>query len=136
MSLVGCVVVFALIRGAVTQTSVSSSTIGAQSTVQQYYTAIKNQDYAIAYSYLDPNLTYTNGQPTTQSLYTFHAQSQDTSKGTVYSFTVGSISVNNYGIASVTVTVIRINTASAPYDVHLQLKQENGAWKIIFSDNI
>ncbi len=102
-------------------------------TVDQYYTAIKNQNYDTAYSYVDPNLTASNGQPLTQQIYTTAAQALDAVKGQVSSYSVGSISVNN-NITSITVSVTRTNAPA--YDVHLQLKQESGTWKIISYDNI
>jgi Protein of unknown function (DUF3828) len=109
-------------------------TVGAPvNVVDQYYNAIKSQRYDTAYSYLDPNLTATNGQPLTQQVYANAAQAQDTDKGIVSSFSVGSISVNN-DTASMTVTVKRANAPS--YDVHLQLRQESGTWKITSYDSI
>jgi hypothetical protein len=103
------------------------------STVDQYYTAIKNQNYDTAYSYLAPNLTASNGQQLTQAIYKTAAQALDTVKGTVSNFTIGNISVNN-DTASMTVTVKRANASA--YDVHLQLKQVSGTWKITSYDNI
>ena len=101
--------------------------------VNEYYSAIKIQDYATAYSYLEPTLTTRNGQPLTKDLYTTRAQERDTLYGTVFTFTVGSISLYN-GIASVTVTVKRTNALA--YNDHLQLEQVNSTWKIIFFDKI
>lgn len=103
--------------------------------VDQYYTAIKNQNYTTAYSYIDTNsnLTAPNGQPLSQELYMTAAQALDVGKGKVSSYTIGSPSVNN-NVTSLTVTVNRANAQA--YDVHLQLKQVNGTWKIISFDNI
>lgn len=61
------------------------------------------------------------------------AQALDVGKGKVSSYTIGSPSVNN-NVTSLTVTVTRANAKA--YDVHLQLKQVNGTWKIISFDNI
>jgi Domain of unknown function (DUF4878) len=111
----------------------ANSIAAPTSVVNQYYNAIKIQDYTTAYSYLDPNLIATNGQTLTQDLYTTGAQAVDLAKGTVSSFTVGNVSLNN-NIASVTVTVTRTN---APvYTVQLQLQQVNGTWKITSFNNI
>ncbi len=100
--------------------------------VNQYYGAVQKQDYNTAYSYIDQNLTASNGQPLTQQVYTVAAQLLDTTKGKVSNFSVGNISVTN-NTASVTVSVTRGSTA---YDVHLQLQQVNGSWKISSYDNI
>jgi len=103
-------------------------------TVNQYYSAVQKQDYNTAYSYIDQNLTASNGQPLTQQVYTVAAQALDEVKGKVSRFSVGgNISVTN-NTASVTVSVTRGSTAA--YDVHLQLQQVNGTWKISSYDNI
>jgi hypothetical protein len=46
---------------------------------------------------------------------------------------VGTPSINN-NVANVTVSVTR--GSATPYDVHLQLQQVNGSWKITSYDNI
>ena len=102
-------------------------------TVNQYYSAVEKQDYNTAYSFIDQNLTASNGQPLTQQVYTVAAQALDEVKGKVSNFTVGNVSVTN-NIASVTVTVTRGSTPA--YDVRLQLQLVNGSWKITSYDNI
>jgi hypothetical protein len=109
------------------------SPISVLTTPTQYYTAIEHQEYTTAYSYMAPNLTASNGQPLTQELYTTAAQALDTVKGQVTSYSVGSTSVSN-NVESVTVIVTRGRTPA--YDVHLQLQQINGSWKITSYDNI
>jgi hypothetical protein len=106
---------------------------GPAITVNQYYSAVEKQDYNTAFSYISTNLTASNGQTLTQELYTTASQGLDTLKGKVTNFSVGSVSTNN-NVASVTVSVTR--GSAAPYDVHLQLQQVNGAWKITSYDNI
>ena len=101
--------------------------------MDQYYTAVKNQDYNTAYSYISPNTTTSTGKTLTQQLYTVAAQGLDTLKGKVTNFSVGSVSTSN-NVASVTVSVTR--GSDSPYDVHLQLQQVNGSWKISSYDNI
>lgn len=103
-------------------------------TVNQYYSAVEKQDYNTAYSYISTNLTASNGQALTQELYTTAARALDGVKGKVTNFTVQpNISVTN-NTASITVSVTRENTPA--YDVHLQLEQVNGTWKITSYDNI
>ena len=100
--------------------------------VNQYYSAVQKQDYNTAYSYIDQNLTASNGQTLTQQVYTVAAQALDAVKGRVSNFSVGTPSVTN-NTATLTVSVTRGSTA---YDVHLQLQQVNGSWKITSYDNI
>jgi len=102
-------------------------------TVNEYYSAVEKQDYPTAFSYISANLTASNGQNLTQDLYTTAAQALDTVKGKVTNFSVGNVSTTN-NVASVTVSVTRAN--AAPYNVHLQLQQVNGSWKITSYDNI
>jgi hypothetical protein len=110
------------------------SVAGPTYTVNQYYNAIEKQDYATAYSsYIDQNLTASNGQPLTQQVYTLAAQSLDTVKGKVTNYNVTNVTTNS-NTTNVTVSVTRANAPS--YDVHLQLQQVNGSWKITAYDNI
>jgi hypothetical protein len=101
--------------------------------VNQYYGAVEKQDYSTAYSYISTNLNAANGQNLTQQLYTTAAQALDTVKGKVSNYSVGNVSATN-NTTSVTVSVTRAN--APPYDVHLELQQVNGAWKITSYDNI
>lgn len=111
-----------------------AKTVGAPtSAVTQYYNAIENRRYDTAYSYLDPNSIESNGQPLTQQEYMTAAQAQDTNNGTVSSFSIRNIALNN-GITSLIVSVKRINAPA--YDVHLQLRQEGSNWKITSYDGI
>jgi hypothetical protein len=101
--------------------------------VNDYYNAVEKQDYSKAYSYISTNLTVPNGQTLTQELYAAAAQGLDSVKGKVTNYSVGSVSVNN-DTASVTVSVTR--GSNPAYDVHLQLQQVNGSWKITSYGNI
>jgi hypothetical protein len=100
--------------------------------VNQYYDAVKKQDYSTAFSYISANSTVLNGQTVTQDLYTTAAQAVDTAKGKVTNYSVGVPSVTN-NTASVTVTVTRASATA--YDVQLQLQQVNGSWKITSINN-
>jgi NTF2-like N-terminal transpeptidase domain len=111
----------------------AKSLVGPAVTANQYYSAVEKQDYNTAYSYISTNLTATNGQTLTQQIYTAAAQGLDTVRGKVTNFSVGNVSTSN-NVANVTVSVTR--GSAAPYDVHLQLQQVNGSWKITAYDNI
>jgi hypothetical protein len=107
---------------------------------QQYYDAIKRQDYALAYSYLDPTLEITFGgssQQITQQAFTQAAQAYDATKGKVRDFSITSVGFN-YSTSTgntghVTVRVTRNGNA---YDVHLMLQQEGNDWKIVDVDSL
>jgi len=93
-----------------------------------YYSAIKTQDYATAYNYLGSHLQ------TEYSLQTFTqaAQQQDAVAGKVSRF--GMTNIPTSDPAYITLTVTRMNGST--YDVHLELRQEGGAWKVTAFDRI
>jgi Protein of unknown function (DUF3828) len=104
----------------------------ATDVVNKYYTAIQNQDYATAYSYIDASNITLNNQSITQDLYTQGAQAVDAQKGKVTSYSIGNFNINS-STATFTVSVTR---NGSPYDVHLKLQQEGSAWKIVSVDNV
>ena len=93
-----------------------------------YYSAIKTQDYGTAYSYLGSPLR----TEYSQQAFTQAAQQQDTAAGTVSRF--GMTNIPTGDPAYVTLTVTRANGST--YDVHLELRQEGGAWKVTAFDRI
>jgi hypothetical protein len=126
-----CGILFALGVGPLV--NIVGSIAGPTYTVNQYYNAVEKQDYTTAYSYIGTNLIAQNNQTLTQELYTTAAQALDTVKGKVTNFNVKNVNPNTT-TTSVTVTVTRGN--ASPYDIHLQLQQVNGSWKITSYDNI
>ena len=108
----------------------------AKAVSQQYYDAIKSQDYAKAYSYVDPNINITfqgQSQPISEQLFAQAAQGYDLAKGNVRDYSIGGVNLSSSSSADVTVTVTRKGN---PYDVHLQLKQEGNDWKIVAFDSL
>lgn len=97
----------------------------------EYYTAIKNQNYSQAYTYLDTSSVTVQGQQASEALFTTAAQAVDQQRGTVSNF---SIVPNTNDPSTVSVTVTRAR--SSPYVVNLRLKQEGNNWKIISADGI
>jgi serine/threonine protein kinase len=108
---------------------------GATDAANQYYTAIEKQDYNTAFTYLDASNLTLNSQGLTQSLYIQGARLFDQTKGklTAYSITNTSLNSNN-GVNTAMLTVSETRNG-APYDVHVQLKQESSGWKITSLDN-
>ncbi len=126
-----CGILIAL--GAGPLAGIFGTVVGPTYTATQYYNAVKIQDYTTAFSYMEPGTTTFRGQPITQQAYTFATQTLDTLRGKVSSFSVGNISVTGN---TTTVTVAATRGSNPPYNVHLQLQQVNGSWKIISLDNI
>jgi hypothetical protein len=93
-----------------------------------YYSAIKDQDYGKAYSYLGSRLQTVYSQ----QAFTQAAQQQDATYGKVSRF--GMVNIPTGDPANVTLTVTRANGTT--YDVHLELRQEAGVWKVTAFDRI
>jgi hypothetical protein len=98
-----------------------------------YYTAIKDQDYSTAYSYLGSHLQTVYSQ----QAFTQAAQQQDAALGPVSSFGPAHnpfLPIPTGDPVSVTLTVTRTNGTT--YPVHLELRQEAGTWKVTAFDRI
>lgn len=124
--------------------------------VNQYYTAIKSQDYTTAYQYLgahqwDPSIKSNPGIGAdggwgfpgagdfmTQSQFIQAAQNADTTQGKVRNFkldnTYRALNSNSPYRALASVTVTRNGTS---YTVKLNIQQIGGTdWKIVGFDNL
>lgn len=101
---------------------------GATIASDQYYTAIRDQNYTRAYSFLGSNVK----TGISQEAFTQQAQQQDEAYGRVSTYSYGNVPMGDP--ANATVTVIRANGTS--YLVHLEMSQEAGAWKITAFDRI
>lgn len=106
--------------------------IGNQSpemaTVKQYYTAIQQQQYTQAYSYLDTRLTLVSLED-----YSKVATTLDSTEGKVNDYAVTAFSLKSNQGTTFTVHVTR---AHQSYDVHLKLSQLNGTWKVMSYDGV
>ena len=108
-----------------TATSPASS-VAAMAT--NYYQALEQQNYTLAYSFLDPNATDTStNQKLTLEVFTTLAQSTDTSEGTITDFSVGAFPP---------LVVMTVTRKDGPYHAHLQVKLEGTTWKITSLDRI
>jgi hypothetical protein len=107
------------------------STAGASLTVDEYYQAIQQQDYSLAYLQLGSQATIA-GQQVTQSTFTQLAQTADNQKGQVTSFQA-TPDPNDPTHFSVSVT-----RNSGTYTVHLMLTPlgSSSVWEITQADGI
>jgi hypothetical protein len=99
-------------------------------TVDQYYTAIKVQDYARAYTFLDASLT----SSMTQEQFIALARQSDAAAGIVSSVQTIMPDIASNPAERVIVQATRSNGTS--YTVHLQLHQVGNEWKITAFDGI
>jgi hypothetical protein len=129
LSCAGCVIAGALGFNFLAQA------VGPQITVQQYYQAVKQQDYTTAYSFLTSDATVSvNGQSVPvsgESSFQTAATTLDTTLGTVSSYTTNT---QGSDTSHVTVTVTRSRGGS--YKVHLVLVKVGNNWKIQSADGI
>jgi hypothetical protein len=98
---------------------------------QDYYLAISVQDYTNAYSYLEPNMTASDGTALTQAKFTQEAQALDASEGTVTDYTA---TADPNDATKVTVQVTR--SKGKTYTVHLTFQQGDYQWVISSFDTI
>ena len=93
-----------------------------------YYQALQAHEYTAAYAYLDPNATdTTTGQQLTLEVFTHIAQESEKTGGPISDFSVS---------AYPPLVVVTVSRNGGPYHVHLQVKQEDSAWKITSLDRI
>ena len=114
-----------------------STAIAPSATANSYYNAIKKQDYATAFTYLDTSGTSVKGQQVSKDAFIILGQTIDATKGTVSSFSQSGISLNTSTSSGNTATVtMDVTRNGSSYTVHLELRQENNVWKITSVDNI
>ena len=114
-----------------------STAIAPSATANSYYNAIKKQDYATAFTYLDTSGASVKGQQVTKDAFIILGQTIDATKGTVSSFSQSGISLNTSTSSGNTATVtMDVTRNGSSYTVHLELRQENNVWKITSVDNI
>jgi len=94
----------------------------------QYYTAIRTQDYARAYTYLGSHVKAEFSQET----FTQAAQQQDAAEGRVMRYAYTNVPIGDP--ATVHLTVTRAQGTS--YTVNLEMRWEAGMWKVTAFDRI
>jgi hypothetical protein len=94
----------------------------------QYYSAIRANNYTKAYGYLGAD----QQAKISREDFTRQAQQQDEAFGRVSHYSYGNIPLGDPATATITVT----RASGTTYTVHLELRQEGGAWKITAFDRI
>lgn len=118
-----CIIGVALVVGFAVS-SVGGPTIASD----QYYTALRDQNYARAYSYLGSQLKTVYSQ----EVFTQMAQQRDAEAGRVIHYSYQNIPAGSPTPIILTVT----RTNGITYTVHLEMQQEGGAWVITAFDLI
>ena len=115
-----------------------STAIAPSATANSYYNAIKKQDYATAFTYLDTSSASVEGQPQlTKDAFIILGQTTDATKGTVSSFSQTAVSVDTNTSSSTTARItMNVTRNGSTYPVHLELRLTNNVWKITSIDNM
>jgi hypothetical protein len=93
-----------------------------------YYLALMTQDYAKAYADLDSQATI-NGQQVDEQTFINMAKAADAQRGRVLGYSI-------MGDGSGSSFTMSVQRGGQSYQVHLQLKLEGNAWKIISADSM
>jgi hypothetical protein len=93
--------------------------------ISSYYEDLKTQNYAQAYTYLDPQLLIVQGQAVTVDLYTSAEETIDEQFGPVNNFSLTNIQVQN---DSATIAVRETRTQTR--DITYTLQRVGNSWKI------
>lgn len=99
--------------------------------VAEYYQAIKEKNYALAYTFVAAGAKNSSGQALTEDTFMQMAQTSDSESGAIVNVTIDPASNDS---TQVLLTIDR--SSSLHYHAHLTLKQEGKTWKIISLDRI
>ena len=100
--------------------------------VNQYYTALANQDYAAAFQYLDLSLVGPLGHMITQAEFIERAQAYDAEHGKITNYSLAGVQAN----PSRRVFTIKVTRWSGAYRTHLRLTKQGYNWKIVGFDRL
>ena len=122
------------VAGALGVSLFTSIVSGPTNAVNQYYTAVENQDYQTAYSYLQLDTFTVGGQQVAanEAVYARLASALDTTKGKVTSHSITNIQVNNNDAT----VVINATRSGQTYEVQLELQKIGNDWKIVRFNNV
>ncbi len=102
----------------------------AANVINQFYTALKNQDYNAAFQYLDPNMRTPQGPLITPSWFIEEAETNDSQYGRVIQYGLAGIKVD-FGKRIYTLKVAR---PLKLYRTQLRVKKQGYDWKIMRFD--
>lgn len=102
----------------------------ATSLVNQYLTALENQDYATAFQCLDLYMGSPLGQTITQSEFIERAQAYDAEHGRITGYALAGVQIN----PSRRVYTIKVTRGSGAYRTRLRLSGQGYNWRIVGFD--
>lgn len=102
----------------------------AAGVVNQYFTALENQDYATAFEYLDLSMRNPLGQTITRAWFSERAQAYDEEHGRITGYSLAGVQAN----PSRRVYTIKVTRGSGAYRTRLRLSGQGYGWKIVGFD--
>lgn len=124
----GVFALLCLVVGALVWVFAVSPVGGPTIASDQYYTANRDNDYTKAHGYLDTALRAI----VSQEAFARQAQQEDAALGRVSHYSYSNVPLGDPATTTITVT----RSSGTTYTVHLELRQEGGAWKITAFDRI
>lgn len=100
-------------------------------TVAEYYQAVKEKNYTLAYTFVAADAKNTSGQALTMGTFMQMAQASDTESGSIVNVTIDPTSND---ATQILLTIDR--SSSLHYHAHLTMKQEGKTWKITSLDRV
>ena len=102
----------------------------AASLVNQYFTALENQDYETAFQCLDPFMGSPLGQTISQTEFIERAQAYDTEHGRITGYSLAGVQAN----PSRRIYTIKVTRGNGAYRTRLRLIGQGYNWKIVSFD--
>jgi hypothetical protein len=113
---------------------VTSSIGSSRGVINNYYDALQNQNYSLAYSYLQPQGTISG---LSQDQFTQDAQQADTQNGHILRYTAGQLQPKAGTNGNMQFTDdVQIAREHKQYTAHLTLGMVNGTFKILSYDTL
>jgi hypothetical protein len=108
-----------------------ASAVKSIPTVAEYYQAIKEKNYTLAYTFVAAGAKNSSGQLLTENTFLQMAQTSDAESGAIVNVVIDPVSNDS---TQILLTIDR--SSSLHYHAHLTLKQEGNTWKITLMDRI
>lgn len=98
--------------------------------VNQFYAAMQNQEYTVAFQYLNPGMKTGQGEPITPEWFIQRARAYDAERGTVTRYTLTGFHLKG----ATRDFALRITRAGQSYKNHLRVQKLRNEWTIVGFD--
>ncbi len=98
--------------------------------VNQFYAAMQNQEYTVAFQYLNPSMKTGQGEPITPEWFTQRARAYDAERGQVTGYALTGFHLKG----ATRDFALRITRAGQSYKNHLRVQKLRNEWTIIGFD--